>query len=194
MNLGQLERSNHLNERETMLLSDSKAIAKNVADEVRTISHLLHPPLLDELGLPVALKWYVRGFSKRSGIATNLELSPTFGRLPAECEIAIFRIVQEALTNVHRHSGSARATVRVMWSQSDVELQIVDHGKGIPAGKQRLFAVGGAMGVGLRGMRERVAQLGGQLDLQSSDGGTTVSAIFPLGAEPPVLIVGHTTT
>jgi signal transduction histidine kinase len=192
MNLGRLGRSTNLSPRESAIVSDSKAIAGEVADEVRTISHLLHPPLLDELGLPVALKWYVGGFSRRSGIATHLELSEEFGRLPADCEIAIFRIVQEALTNVHRHSGSARAAVRVTWTPASVRVEIEDEGKGIPAEEQRGFSPSGAMGVGLRGMRERVAQLGGRLDLQSSAGGTTVSAAFPLSVDDAVMMVGHT--
>jgi signal transduction histidine kinase len=191
MNLGELGRSNNLSQSESAIISDSKAIAEGVADEVRTISHLLHPPLLDELGLPAALKWYVRGFSKRSGISAHLELSDEFGRLPADCEIAIFRIVQEALTNVHRHSGSPSVAVRVMWTPASVRLEIEDEGKGIPAEEQQGFSPNGAMGVGLRGMRERVAQLGGRLDLQSSESGTTVSATFPLNVDDAIMIASH---
>lgn len=182
MNLGRLSRSTNLNSLESAMVADSKVIANDVSDEVRTISYLLHPPLLDDMGLPAALKWYVEGFSKRSGIATDLKLSRDFGRLPADCEIAVFRIVQESLTNIHRHSESRRATVRVTWDPEQVEVQIEDGGKGISPDQHADFAAGAAMGVGLGGMRERVAQLSGKLDLQSSNRGTLVRATLPLGA------------
>jgi len=191
MNLGVLGRSPNLSVAESAIVEESKTVAGGVADEVRTISHLLHPPLLDELGLPVALKWFVREFSKRSGIFTDLELSREFGRCPADCEIAIFRIVQEALTNVHRHSGSMRAAVRVRWTFGSVEVKIEDRGRGVPLDKRRAFAAGAAMGVGLSGMRERVTQLGGRLELLSSANGTIVSALFPLEADESVMIAGH---
>lgn len=180
MNLGQLSRSANLNSLESAMVADSKVIANDVSDEVRTISYLLHPPLLDDMGLPAALKWYVEGFAKRSGIATELKLSKDFGRLPADCEIAVFRIVQEALTNIHRHSESRCATVRVAWAPEEVEVRIEDGGKGISPDEHADFTAGAAMGVGLRGMRERVAQLGGKLDLQSSNSGTLVRATLPL--------------
>ncbi len=181
MNLGRLSRSETLSRGEAALVLDSKAIAQDVSEEVRTISYLLHPPMLDEMGLPSALRWYTGGFTKRTGIATYLDLSPNFGRLPADWEIALFRIVQEGLINIHRHSGSARATVRVTWTSGHVVLEISDEGRGISAEKRRAFATGGAMGVGISGMRERVSQLGGRLELQSSARGTTVRATFPLG-------------
>jgi signal transduction histidine kinase len=180
INLARLQRSANLSRDHAEILSDSKTLAEEVSDEVRTISHLLHPPLLDDMGLPAALKWYVEGFSKRSGIDTHLELSRDFGRLPADCEIAVFRIIQEALTNVHRHSQSARADVRVTWTRASVALEIADRGMGIPLHKQRTFAAGGTMGVGLNGMRERVAQLGGRMELHSGDYGTIIRAILPL--------------
>lgn len=187
MNLGQLARSPNLNQRELAVAIDTKSLANDVSDQVRTISYLLHPPLLDDMGLPAALKWYVDGFSKRSGIRTHLELSRDFDRLPADCEIAIFRIVQETLTNVHRHSGSATATVRVMWAPASITVDIEDHGRGISVSKLRDFDRGAAMGVGLSGMRERVSQLGGRLDLRSSEQGTIVSAMLPLHAEQSVV-------
>lgn len=182
INLGQLARSSNLNQRELAVAIDAKALANDVSDQVRTISYLLHPPLLDDMGLPAALKWYVEGFSKRSGIRTHLELSRDFVRLPQDCEIAIFRIVQESLTNVHRHSASASATVRVIWTPGAVDVSIEDEGRGIPACKLRDFDRGAAMGVGLSGMRERLSQLGGRLDVHSSDRGTTVTATLPLRA------------
>ncbi len=188
MNLGQLGRSAGLTKRESEIVSESKATAKEIVNEVRTLSYLLHPPLLDEMGLPSALKWYVRGFSERSGIATSLNISECFRRLPADFEIAIFRIVQEALTNIHRHSGSASATVSVASTASEVEVEIADKGNGISKDKQRIFAAGGTMGVGLRGMRERVNQLGGRLDLRSNDDGTSVKAILPVCATAEELV------
>jgi signal transduction histidine kinase len=182
MNLGALRRSQNLSEAELAIVADSKATASEVADQVRNISHLLHPPLLEELGLPPALRWYTREFAKRSGIATRLDLSEQFCRLSEDCEIAIFRVLQEALTNIHRHSRSRCADVRVTWSPNEVCLQVADRGVGIPLSAQRAFAAGGAMGVGLRGMRERVSQLGGRLELTSSHQGTIVTAIFPISA------------
>ena len=182
MNLGALGRSQNLSQRESSIVFDSKEIARGVSDEVRTISYLLHPPLLDDMGLPAALKWYVNGFSKRTGIAAHVEVAQDFGRLPEDCEIAIFRIVQEALTNVHRHSESICAIVRLAVSPASVRAEIADRGKGIPHSQQPDFLSGGTMGVGLRGMRERVAQLGGHMSLQSSPAGTTVSATLPLHA------------
>ncbi|MGH9572648.1 MAG: ATP-binding protein [Candidatus Acidiferrales bacterium] len=187
MNLGQLARSPNLNQRELAVAIDAKALANNVSDQVRTISYLLHPPLLDDMGLPAALKWYVEGFSKRCGIRTHLELSRNFDRLPEDCEIAIFRIVQESLTNVHRHSAGASATVRVIWTPASVKVAIEDDGRGIPASKLRDFDRGAAMGVGLSGMRERISQLGGHLGVHSTDRGTTVSATLPLDAHSGVV-------
>ncbi|HTZ73833.1 MAG TPA: ATP-binding protein [Candidatus Aquilonibacter sp.] len=182
INMARLQASAPLSAEQREIVSDSKGLAENVIHEVRTISHLLHPPLLDEMGLPSALKWYVEGFSKRSGIETELELSAEFGRLPPESEIAIFRVVQEALTNVHRHSGSKSAAVRLFCSRDTVGLEVADSGKGIPAQKRAAFAAGGAMGVGLRGMRERIEQLGGAIELRSSTSGTTVVATLPAPA------------
>jgi len=190
LNLGRLGGTAKLTQGEAEILSDAKQLAQGLVHEVRTISHLLHPPLLEEMGLPSALTWYVEGFSKRSEIVTCVEIAPDFGRLPAECEIAIFRIVQEALTNVHRHSGSKRATVRLTAEPANVRVEILDEGKGIPIEKRRNFAGGGAMGVGLRGMRERVAQLGGVMDLRSSDAGTTVSATFPVSTNQSAAAAG----
>ncbi len=180
MNLNLPEGKAGRSEAEETLLNDSRRIVEELIKEVRTMSHLLHPPLLDELGLESALEWYVDGFAKRSGIATELKLEREFGRLPADHEIAIFRIVQEALTNVHRHSGSPRASVRLARLNGKIRLEISDQGKGIPAEKRLMLGKGGAMGVGLRGMRQRVAQLGGTLEVESGETGTTVRAELPV--------------
>ncbi len=179
MNLGQLKASIKPNAREAQLLSDSELLLKDVTSELRTISHLLHPPLLDEVGLPSALQWYIDGFAKRSGIDTKLELPPNFGRLVSDFEITIFRIVQECLTNVHRHSGSATAEVCLIQSDGHIQLEIRDQGKGMPVETRLSLSTAGPMGVGLRGMRERVTQLGGTLDVRSSDAGTAVTALLP---------------
>jgi signal transduction histidine kinase len=158
--------------------------------EVRTVSYLLHPPLLDESGLDLALRHYIEGFGQRSGVAVSLDMSSTVGRLPAETEIALFRVVQEALTNVSRHSGSATASVRLRRERrngtASVFLTIEDAGKGIAAfarrhgsGAPRQRAVNG---VGLDSMRERLDQLGGRLEVDSRVGRTVVTAIVPLEA------------
>ena len=162
------------------LARSTTQVADEIIREVRTISHLMHPPLLDEGGLYPALHWYARGFSERSGIAANLQMDEGFGRLPRDTEIAIFRIVQEALTNVHRHSGSRDAIIRVMRSEAGVRVEIEDHGKGMPllagpAGEKDV-----QLGVGTAGMRERVAQLRGTFEIKSAPAkGTIVAAILP---------------
>jgi PAS domain S-box-containing protein len=182
MNLSQLRESSATSPHLERLFSDSDTLVQELSRDLRTMSHLLHPPLLDEVGLASALEWYVDGFAQRSGIPTTLELVPQdFGRLNSDCEIAVFRIVQECLTNVHRHSGSADAAVRLSRSGTEVRLEVQDRGKGIPPEKQ--FASLGSIGVGLSGMRERVVQLGGKMDIHS-DAGTKVVATLPLSHEP----------
>ena len=179
MNIDQLMRADGEGEHQR-LLSDCHTLLQNLNKEIRTISHLLHPPLLDEVGLSSALQWYVDGFAKRSGISTTLELGSDFGRLNADLEIAIFRVVQECLTNVHRHSDSPEAIVRLNRCHDAVLLEIEDKGKGIPPEKQSQLLGSGPIGVGLRGMRERVVQLSGTLDIHSENSGTTVRAMFPI--------------
>ena len=159
--------------------------------EVRTISHLLHPPLLDEAGLLSAIRWYVEGYSQRSRIAVELDLPENFGRLPSEMETAVFRVVQECLTNVHRHSGSAVATIRLRRREDHLLLEIEDKGRGIPPEKQLELATSGKVGVGIRGMRERLRQLGGTLEIESNSAGTVISVQLPVSdkhASEPVSI------
>jgi PAS domain S-box-containing protein len=152
--------------------------------EVRTISYLLYPPLLEEMGLKSAIPWYLDGFAARSGIKTTFEVHADFARLPRDVELALFRVLQESLTNVHRHSGSRMAHVRLLAREDMVILEVQDEGTGIPpvvleeAGEDWL----GALGVGLRGMNERMKQLGGRLELCSTERGTTVSAMVPARA------------
>lgn len=161
-------------------VSDSEALVQEMSKEIRTISHLLHPPLLDEAGLASALRWYADGFSARSQIKVDLDLPDDFGRLPRELETAVFRMVQECLTNIHRHAESPTAKVRIARSARHVTVEVTDHGKGIPAEKQEELAATGAPGVGIRGMRERLRQLGGTLEIHSDGNGTLITARLPL--------------
>jgi PAS domain S-box-containing protein len=157
-------------------VADNAQLVDQVSREIRTISYLLHPPLLDIAGLASALRWYVDGFSERSKIKVELEIPDSFSRLPDELEIAIFRIVQECLTNIHRHSGSSTATIRLYQEGNCLTVQVQDSGKGIPSEKQYELTGSGRSGVGFAGMRERLRQLGGTLEIQSDQTGTVVSA------------------
>ena len=150
--------------------------------QLRSLSHLLHPPLLDELGLEPAIRWYLEGLSKRSGIETSLEIQPQdFPRLPAQLENAVYRIIQEALTNAFRHSGAARVSVTIRKSERCVSLAVCDNGKGISNEVATLKAA--STGVGVRGMQQRVKELGGELKLQNANPGTLVEAVIPIKAE-----------
>jgi signal transduction histidine kinase len=146
--------------------------------EVRTMSYLLYPPMLEEMGLEMATAWYLDGFAKRSGIRTTFEMPQPVGRLHRDAELAIFRILQESLTNIHRHSGSSTAQVRLIKTEREVTMEIHDQGKGIPTPVLE-FAQGayGSVGVGLRGMTERIRQVEGKLEVISGAAGTTVRAI-----------------
>ena len=157
-------------------VSENAMLVEQVSREIRTISHLLHPPLLDVAGLVSALRWYVDGFSERSKIKVELDIPAEFGRLPDEVEIAIFRIVQECLTNIHRHSGSDSATIALAKENDSLTVQVKDNGKGIPKEKRRDLLESGRAGIGFGGMRERLRQLHGSLDIQSEGRGTTVIA------------------
>ncbi|HET6932386.1 MAG TPA: PAS domain S-box protein [Candidatus Acidoferrum sp.] len=163
-------------------LTECSQLVEEAIKEVRTISYLLYPPMLEELGLKSAIPWYLDGFTKRSGIKTSFEVSPEFDRIPGDLELALFRVLQESLTNVHRHSGSPTATVRLMTENRCVLLQIVDEGSGDQSKNLENLAMDwmGALGVGLRGMNERVRQLGGSLELSSAQGRTTVTARIPI--------------
>ena len=161
-------------------VADSSALVSDMTRDIRTISHLLHPPLLDEVGLRPALQVFIEGFAERSKISVNLDLTEDFGRLPRETETAVFRFVQECLTNVHRHSESPVAHVRLTRSAHDVEVEVRDQGKGMPAENASGLTDAGSPGVGLRGMKERLAQLGGRLDINSNGNGTAVVAKLPV--------------
>ena len=156
---------------------------KSIA-ETRTISYLLHPPLLDDMGLLFAVRWYLEGFSERSGIQVNIDVPEDPGRLPLPTEMALFRVLQECLANIHRHSGSRRADVSIMLSASESVMRIRDYGKGIPHEMLAEFqATGGRVGVGLAGMRERVREQGGHLDIESNGDGTTITVRIPAHSE-----------
>lgn len=159
-------------------VSDYAGLIQEVSSEIRTISHLLHPPLLDDMGLASALQWYVEGFAERSKVRVDLEIPADFGRLPNDMEIAIFRIIQECLTNIHRHSGSSTAGIRIHREADHLIVQVQDRGKGISQEKQRELSDSGRTGVGFSGMRERMRQLGGTLEIQSEGNGTLVCAVL----------------
>jgi PAS domain S-box-containing protein len=158
------------------LVFENGAMILEISNEIRTISHLLHPPLLDEVGLPSALRWYIEGFARRSKIETTLDIPDNLERLPQEMEIAVFRAVQECLTNVHRHSGSASCAVKIVQDENRLRVEIRDSGCGIPKTKQSTLSSSG--GVGLRGLQERLHQLGGTLTIESGQHGTVITGIL----------------
>ena len=161
-------------------LQDARTLVDRSISDTRTLSHLLHPPLLDEAGFASAAKWYVEGFGQRSGIATELHLPEHVHRLPRRAETALFRILQEALTNVHRHSGSSAVQVRVSADESTVVLTVKDFGVGVARDVLERFWKTGAVGVGLAGIRERLKGLGGFLEIESSPDGTLLKATIPV--------------
>jgi PAS domain S-box-containing protein len=163
------------------LASDCSEIVDKCLTETRTISHLLHPPLLDEAGFDSAARWYVDGFSQRSGIKVNLNLPSKLGRMHRDVEVALFRAVQEGLTNVHRHSGCSVVDVSLSSTVKQLRLEIKDDGRGIPHKRLRSLIEGAAeSGVGLAGMRERMRELGGSLEIRSDRAGTTVVISIPV--------------
>lgn len=163
-------------------VSDSLSLAEQCSREVRNMSYLLHPPLLDDLGLASALRSYVAGFSQRTRVHVELELPPDLGRLAPEVETALFRIVQEGLANVHRHSGSRTAAIRILLSPAEVRLDVKDEGSAVPSASLKPDASGG-FGVGIPSMRERAQQLGGRMEIESGPKGTGITVVLPLGRE-----------
>jgi PAS domain S-box-containing protein len=184
MNLTRVRASVPSEGRSQSLIADSLALGEQALQEIRTLSYVLHPPLLDQTGLGPALQWYVDGFTSRSGIDVQLVVAGDIGRLPRESETALFRIVQESLTNIHRHSGSGTATIRLSHRNCQVVLQIRDRGSGID---QAVLSASPdeirTLGVGIPGMRQRMRQLGGDLQIESSDRGTVVTATAPVQAQ-----------
>jgi PAS domain S-box-containing protein len=182
MNLGLLQEA--LGERDKKageIIADSLAILENSASDIRTLSYVVHPPRLDETGLAGALTEYAAGFGRRAGIRVQVELPPDLDRLPEEIELALFRVVQEGLANVLRHSKSDTATICLTKEKDSIVLEVIDHGCGLPSTMTPESP--GALGVGIAGMRERMQYFGGRLELQSSTEGTTVRAVLPLPAK-----------
>jgi len=181
MNSAIVEAESHkLSQKAAKRVSENAAMVEEASKQIRTISHLLHPPLLDEAGLASALHCYVEGFSERSKIDARLDIPHAFAGLSKEMELSIFRVVQECLTNIHRHAGCSTAEIRITQDEARLRVEIEDAGKGISPEKEP--------GVGLRGMRERLRRLGGTLQIHSSSGGTRVIAILPVShttAAPP---------
>jgi signal transduction histidine kinase len=176
--------SGKLDENGQRAVSENARLVEQASSEIRTISYLLHPPLLELAGLVSALRWYVDGFANRSKIKVELEIPIDFDRLSSDAELVIFRIVQECLTNIHRHSGSSTAGICIRREDCKLVVQVQDHGKGIPKEKQRELADLRQSGVGFSGMRERLRQLGGTLEIQSDEHGTIVRAILPCQTSP----------
>jgi signal transduction histidine kinase len=177
-------KTRRLSYKSTRLLSQCADCLAQSLREIRTISYLLHPPMLDETGLTDALRWYARGFSERCGVHVQIDISEELDHLSRDVRTAIFRIVQESLTNIQRHSGSSRAEIRLQRSGLQIELQVRDYGRGIPV---EVLHGGGSdariQGVGISGMRERVAQLRGHMEIYSNGHGTIVDVILPLTEE-----------
>jgi signal transduction histidine kinase len=169
-------------EDESAHLREARKLVDRCISDTRTLSHLLHPPLLDEAGFVSAARWYVEGFGRRSGIDTKLELPDHLRRLPRGAETALFRILQEALTNVHRHSGSRAVEVRVCEDDSKVVLSVKDFGTGVPREVLDRFWKTGNVGVGLAGIRERLKELSGSLEIESNLDGTLLRATIPVQA------------
>jgi signal transduction histidine kinase len=164
-------------------LRQNTELAQQFSKEIRTISHLLHPPLLDEIGLLPAIKLFADGFAERSKIEVIVDLSPEIGRLAPNVEISVFRIVQECLSNVYRHSESKTARIKVwLADEKSLTLEVRDEGKGMPVEHRFSKALGKNHGVGLSGMRERVRELGGTLEIRSTEKGTVVTAALPVSS------------
>jgi signal transduction histidine kinase len=161
------------------MLIECSAITQDLSDEIRTLSYMMHPPLLDECGLETSLQMYSRGINRREGLEIELDIPRRLERLSEEAELAIFRIVQASLANVHRHSGSMRAAVKVEQVPEGLTVIIADQGRGIPSGVLDRSPLGKGMGVGIAGMRERMKYLGGRLEIESSENGTKVRATLP---------------
>jgi signal transduction histidine kinase len=162
------------------LLKEIDQLLTDSVSETRTISHLLHPPLLDEVGIASAARWYAEGFAKRSGIEIVADIPDDLKRMSRPAELVLFRVLQESLTNIHRHSRSSRAEISLQTNTKGAILRIRDYGKGIPRDMLENFKqTGGNVGVGLAGMRERVREQGGQFDIQSDRNGTTITVIMP---------------
>lgn len=188
MLLARLNRTaDHLSDGDRSALTEGISLAEQSMAAIRTLSYLLHPPFLDERGLSSALRWYAAGFAERSGIKVDLDLPESFERLPLDTETALFRVVQESLINIHRHADSETARIQLLRDAETILLEIEDWGHGIPNASLQHITSGGGAGVGIGGMSERIVELGGRLEIRSSDRGatgTTVCVRLPFGKDP----------
>ena len=164
-------------------VEETERLVEQLQKEIRTTSYLLHPPLLDEAGLFSALSWYVEGLNKRSNVQITLEIAPNFGRLPRDIELVVFRLVQESLANIYRHSGSETAMIRIARDEGTITVEVQDQGKGIPPQKLLEIQSEGS-GVGIRGMRERLRQFSGELRIESGENGTRVWVTISIPQTP----------
>lgn len=181
MNLAKLHRQRQESPHQAVLLEQSLELIESCINETRTLSYLLHPPMLDEMGFFAAVSWYVKGFGQRSGIEVNITLPPDMGRLPRLVEVALFRVVQEALTNIHRHAKTPSVDINVARRNGSVFLEVRDHGRGIlPEKLRELREAASSAGLGIASMQERIRQLGGELDIRSDRKGTLISASVPI--------------
>ena len=194
MNLARLRQC--VPSRDAQVLTDSEQVVDQCLSETRTISHLLHPPLLDESGLPSAAKWYLEGFSKRSGIEVALHIHDNVGRLPQDVETALFRVLQESLTNVHRHSESKKVDITIRLEGGEALVTIRDYGRGFSSRQLHDVHIGRSKGVGLTGLRERIAVLGGLFEVVAMEPGALIKVTLPLtraGGPPiPISTPNHT--
>ncbi len=166
------------------VIDDTSWLVDEMSRQIRTMSYLLHPPLLDEAGLCSAVRWYADGFSARSEVEVTLDLPSNLGRLPADLEITLFRLIQESLTNIHRHSGSKTAIIQLKKNEEGVCLEILDAGKGFDAAPSKKHFT--RPGVGILGMKERVRKFGGSLEFLPNNPGTRVRAKLPINATQPL--------
>ena len=173
------ERLSGASESARRILAETLGLAEQCLQEVRTLSYLLHPPLLDEVGLASALQWFAEGFSERSGIDVEVRVEENVATLPREIATTLFRVAQEALSNVHRHSESRLARIALHRTEQAIRLDVIDRGRGL-RGQIEPSTGALAVGVGISGMRVRLEQLGGRLDIQSSPSGTCVTATVPI--------------
>ena len=181
MAVASLNFSDPINALVSLQLESVNALIDDALREIRTTSYLLHPPLLDEIGIASAARWFVEGFAQRSGIQVTCEIAQGIERPTRDCELVLFRVLQESLTNVHRHAGASIASVRLWLDTDHLHLAVADNGSGIS--KERLThlsSTAGSTGVGVAGMRARVHGLGGCLDIESDDTGTIVMAKVPV--------------
>ena len=180
INIDRLQEPGLEPDRRRQALSEAAELAAACSREIRTVTYLLHPPLLDELGLVSALQAYAQGFTQRTGIQVEIKIPPDFGRLNSDLEATLFRIVQEGLANVHKHSGSPLAVIQLERDPNEVRLVLQDRGHGLPEalhGQPKGFV---RFGVGIMGMRERAEQLGGRLEIASNEKGARLTVTLPL--------------